>query len=140
MNRQSLRKKLDYLPLFILIVLSIVFIVKTISTNIVFNWKHYCAIGFILLTISAFYKNHKTGVLFLGFTLLLVLLGLLSFAAGVVTSKVSVGSEDTSLKIIFGDPVFLVILVLHFILSGRYYFGIGTKKYWKDLFESKTAE
>lgn len=140
MKRQSLRKKLDYLPLLILTALTIIFIFRITTANLIFSWKHYLAIILLLLAFIIFFLNHKAGVLTSGFVLLLGLIGFISFTQGIVSSNAGVGGEDISLKIHFGDPLFILLLLLHFILSGKYYFGIGTKKYWKDLFESKTAE
>ena len=38
-----------------------------------------------------------------------------------------------------GDLTYLLYLLLRFILSGRYYAGILTKKYWKGLVDRRSG-
>jgi hypothetical protein len=88
----------------------------------------------LLLTIVTFFRNHKIGVVTLGVVLLTGLIGLLSFSAAITISTHSVGIDGVYVPLFIGQPVFLLWFLIHLVISGRYYFGIGTKKYWRDLF------
>jgi hypothetical protein len=101
-----------------------------INSNVNLVWQHYLGIIFIILDIILFYKNHQLGVIFLGTTLLFSLITLLSFNVGLVTNSLHVTSAR--IPVFYGNAISLVWLILHFILSGRYYVGIVTKKYWQD--------
>lgn len=140
MNRQTLKNKLDYIPLLILIVCAFILIIKVILSDVGFLWKHYVGFAGLLLTIAAFFRNHKIGVITLGIVLLTGLIGLLSFSAAITISTHSVGIGNVYVPVFIGQPVFLLWFLIHLSISGKYFFGIATKKYWKDLIESKTAE
>ncbi len=85
----------------------------------------------------AFWWRHKVGVLTLGLTLLTGLLNLLSYNHAVTTSKWTIGKDaDSQIPIFYGQPIFLLWLLVHFIVSGRHYIGIFTKKFWNDMFEN----
>ena len=130
MNKNRLKYFLDFVPLIIISTYSVVSVLTMINTNINLVWQHYLGIIFILLDIILFYKNHQLGVIFLGLTLLLSLITLLSFNVGLVTNSLSITSAR--IPIFYGNAISLVWLILHFILSGRYYVGIVTDKYWQD--------
>jgi hypothetical protein len=47
----------------------------------------------------------------------------------VTTTTWTIGrSEDVQLPIFYGQPIFLLWLIIHFIVSGKHYIGILTKK------------
>jgi hypothetical protein len=77
-------------------------------------------------------------VLALGATLLLGTVGLVSFSSPVSITTYSIGIGDNGIPIFYGQPVFLLWLLIHFICSIRHYIGIGTKEYWRDINDAKT--
>ena len=96
-------------------------------------WKHI--LGLILLPINylLFFWRHKVGVLALGLTLLLGLISLLSYSPVITTTTLSKEVGDGKLPFFYGQLIFLLWIIIHFILSGRHYVGIVTKKYWDGL-------
>ncbi|MBK7307823.1 MAG: hypothetical protein IPI88_12865 [Chitinophagaceae bacterium] len=130
MNKNRLKYFLDFVPLVIISTYSLVSVLTMLNSNVNLVWQHYLGIVFIILDIILFYKNHQLGVIFLGITLLLSLITLLSFNVGLVTNSLYITSAR--IPVFYGNAISLVWLILHFILSGRYYVGIVTKKYWQD--------
>ena len=110
-----------------------------ISSNYIIQWQHYLALFFLVLNVIIFYKHHQFGVLFLGLTLLLGLIGILSFNVGLIGSTMYWTPFEMKIPLFAGNPIILILLILHFILSGRYYVGIVTKQYWKALIKNKTG-
>jgi hypothetical protein len=97
-------------------------------------WKHLVGLSFLPIIFLAFRWQHKMGVLVLGFTILTGLIGLLSYSHTITTANLTIGkSEDLQVPIFYGQPIFLLWLLIHLIVSGRHYFGIATKKYWQNL-------
>ncbi|MGN6399432.1 MAG: hypothetical protein ACTHMD_03195 [Flavisolibacter sp.] len=134
MTKEKIKTLLDYLPLFILIVSAFILVRTVISEQTGFLWKH--VVGLILLTINfvLFFWRHKIGVLALGLTLLLGLVGLLSYSYAISITTFYFGkSEDFQIPLFYGQPIFILWLIIHFIVSGRHYTAIATKKYWQDL-------
>lgn len=134
MKKNKIKVYLDYIPFIILCISACVLIWTISTTDILLVWKHY--LGLILLPIIAFllYKKHHWGVLSLGLILVAGLLGLVSFSPSIRTDTFSFGSShDWSANIIRFQPIFLLWIIIHFILSGRYYVGILSKKYWLTL-------
>ena len=114
--------------------MNIILILKIQTSNAVFSWKHL--LGFIILPFNYFiFKfNHKIGVVGIGFTLLVGLVGLLSYTHAITTATYSVGKmEDFQIPIFHGQPIFLLWLLIDLSISGRHYFGVATKKYWVEL-------
>ena len=99
--------------------------------GIAFMWKHIVGLLALPLIVLVFFRNHKAGVLVLGLTLCLGLFSLLSYNPVVTTFTLTVGGN---VPVFYGQPVFLLWLLLHFVVSGRYYVGILTRKYWEELF------
>jgi hypothetical protein len=140
MNKQSIREKLDYVPFLILLILAAILIIKVIANDVGLLWKHNIGfVGLLLITV-AFFISHKVGVLAIGFVLLCGLLGLLSFSSTIEITTFFVGKSDFRVTIFYGQPVFLVWIIIHLLLSGKYYFGIGTKKYWIELLSKKDKQ
>jgi hypothetical protein len=104
------------------------------TTNIVLQSEHYIGLTLLVITAGLFIKRHKLAILLLGFTLLLGLFKVVSYSA-VITFYSSGGSinghSSPDIKI---QAIFILWLLIHFIVSGRHYVGIATKKYWQDLF------
>lgn len=140
MTKDKVKNILDFVPLIILTTSAIVLVWTVATTDSVFHWKHILGLCFLPVNYLAFWWRHKIGVLALGLTLILGLLSLLSYSHAVTTSTLAIGkSEDLQIPIFYGQPIFLLWLLIHFIVSGRHYVAIATKKYWQDLF-SKPVE
>jgi hypothetical protein len=83
-----------------------------------------------------FFKNHKLGVIALGITIIMGLLSLLSFNPIVKTTTMGIAiSKSVAIPLFYGQSIFILWLIIHFIISGRYYFGVVQLKYWQDLIQ-----
>jgi hypothetical protein len=134
MTKDRIKTLLDFVPFIILIISAIVLVWTIGTTDSMFMWKHIVGLCFLLLIFLAFRWRHKIGVLVLGLTLLIGLLSLLSYSYSVTTSTFTIGkSADSQIPIFYGQPIFLLWLLIHFIVSGRHYVGIASKKYWQNL-------
>jgi|GEM_PF-1737384 len=134
MQKQKIKKLLDFIPLIVLYI-SIIITVCTINGDIdLLRWKHYVAFAFLLITTFLFYVKHQVGVLCLCLTLVIGMVGMLSVDAAISTTTFSIGkSSENLVPIFYGQPIFILWLLIHFIVSGRYYVGILTEKYWINL-------
>jgi hypothetical protein len=55
---------------------------------------------------------------------------LLSYGVYISTTTFSIGkTSDLTIPIFYGQPIFILFLLIHFIVSSKYYFEIFTKKY-----------
>jgi hypothetical protein len=134
MTKNKIKNFLDFAPLMILTISAIVLVWTIVTTDTVFMWKHIVGLIFLPIIFLAFRWRHKIGVLVLGLTLFIGLLSLLSYSHAVTTSTLTIGkSADSQIPIFYGQPIFLLWLLIHFVVSGRHYVGIVTKKYWQDL-------
>ena len=141
MKKDKIKKLLDFVPLIILTISAIVLVWTISTTDIVFMWKHIVGFCFLPIIFLSFHWRHKIGVLTLGLTLLIGLLSLLSYSPAVTTSTWTIGKDaDSQIPIFYGQPIFLLWLIVHFIFSSRHYVGILTKKYWQDLLDNSTVE
>ena len=136
MTKKKIINFLDFIPLFILTISAIILIWTIIKTDIGLLWKHI--VGLILLPINylLIFWRHKVGVLALGLTLLLGLFSILSYNPEVTTTTFYKPIGDINVPFFYGQLSFLLLIVIHFILSGRHYVGILTKKYWRGLIEN----
>jgi hypothetical protein len=133
MTKAKIKNFLDFIPLVILTISAII-LLWTVSTGEVFLfWKHI--VGLILLPINytLFFWRHKIGVLALGLTILLGLFSLLSFSPTVTTTTIYKDIGDWKIPFFYGQLIFLLWIIIHFIVSSRHYVGIATKKYWRGL-------
>ena len=138
MKKNNIKLYLDYIPYIILCVSTFTLIWTISTTNILLVRRHY--LGLILLPIVAilFYKKHLFGVLSLGLTLVVGLIGFISYSPSITTFSFGFGNaSDWSVDIIKFQPIFLLWLIIHFLLSGRYYVGILSKKYWLNFRDAK---
>jgi len=133
MRKDKIKFFLDFITLIVLTISAIILIWKVSTSETGLLWKHI--VGLILLPINyaLFFWRHKIGVLALGFTLLLGLFSILSYSTAITTTTIYKGSSDKGFPIFYGQLIFLLWIALHFILSGRYYVGIATKKYWQGI-------
>lgn len=128
------KKRLDYIPYVALIISACWLIYSRINGDILFQLRHIA--GLILLPIPAFIfpYRHKLGVLTLGLLLLIGLFGGLSYSPAITTGTFGKTLSDGSqLTLLYYQPIFILWFVLHLILSGRYYTGVASKKYWQQI-------
>ena len=140
MTKDKIKNLLDFVPLIILTVYAIILIWTVVSLDTGLLWKHIVGLIFLPINYFLFWWRHKLGVIGLGLTLLIGLFGLLSYNHSVSITKYWIGSGDTSIPIFYGQPIFLLWLLIHFIISGRHYVGITTKKYWLELFDKSSTK
>jgi hypothetical protein len=133
MTKNKIKYFLDILPLLLLTISAIILVWTVVSNDTGFLWKHIVGLCFLPIILLSFWWRHKVGVLVLGLTLILGLLSLLSYSYSVTTIKPWIGIAGAQIPIFYGQPIFLLWLLIHFIVSGRHYVGISTKKYWRDL-------
>src|SRR5689334_4370889 len=139
MKKDKFKNILDFVPFVILLACAFTLVWTVISSDINFQWKHIVGLFFLPIISFAFWYRHRIGVLTLGLTLLFGLVSLLSYSPAISTSTWFIGkSEDGLIPIFYGQPIFLLWLLIHFIVSGRHYVGIVTKKFWNDLFKYET--
>jgi hypothetical protein len=135
LTKEKAKYYLDFIPIVILTVYTIILIWTVATTNIIFSYEHY--IGLTLLVVSAvlLIKQHRLGVLSLGLTLLLGLFKVLSYSAVITFHSFGGSINGHSSPEIKIQAIFLLWLIIHFVVSGRHYIGIATKKYWQDVFK-----
>lgn len=69
------------------------------------------------------FAKHKLGIVVLGFTLFLGMIGILSYDIDISSTTFSVGkTSDFLIQIFRGQPVFILFLLIYVIVSHRYYF------------------
>jgi hypothetical protein len=135
MTRDKIKYLLDFIPLAILIFSAIVLLWTVGVSDVGLMWKHVVGLIVLPVNILLFWWRHKVGVIGLGFTLIIGMLSLLSFSPRITTSTFGLGKEDSGITLFYGQTIFLLWLIIHFIVSGRHYVGILTKKYWQNLFD-----
>ncbi|RYZ44099.1 MAG: hypothetical protein EOP49_27565 [Sphingobacteriales bacterium] len=131
---QKTRKLLDFIPLVALFVSAIVLLVARFSGDVLLQNRHIVGLALLPLALTLFFFKHKLGILATGLIVLLGLFGALSFSPAISTMTVgkSLGDGD-SLSLLYFQPIFLLWLTLHLVLSGRYYTGIASKRYWDNI-------
>lgn len=130
---KAFKKKADYVPLAILFVCTCFLLWAFFAGQILFIWKHYIAFGVLVISFVCFLINHKIGVLSSGLTILLGLFGLLSFSPAISTITIGKPIGDFVIPILSFQPIFVLWALIHFALSGRYYVGVASNKYWKEI-------
>lgn len=136
MLRDKFKYFLDFIPLVILAVSAIILLYKVASSNTVLVWKHIVALIVLPINFLLFWWRHKIGVIGLGFTLIMGMFSVLSFSPQITTTTFSLGKEGSVIPIFYGQAIFLLWLLIHFVVSGRHYVGILVKKYWQNLLEA----
>jgi hypothetical protein len=72
---------------------------------------------------------------------MLGLISILFYSHSVTTSIWTIGkNEEFQLPIFYGQPIFLMWLLVHFIVSVRHYVGILSKNFWRDLLDKSEME
>jgi hypothetical protein len=133
MTIKKTRNLLDFIPLVILTVSAGILVLKVVKGEYGFLWKHYAGLIVLPINYLLFFWRHKAGVLGLGVILILGLLSILSFYPAVTTTSIYKEVGNTKLPLFYGQLIFLLWIIIHFILSGRHYTGIVTKRYWVAL-------
>jgi hypothetical protein len=136
MTKDKIKNLIDFIPLIILTVYTIILIWTVSTTTIIFSYEHYIGLVMLAVTYILFVWQHKPGVLALGFTLTLGLFKVVSYSA--IISYYSIGGSlnghsSCDIKI---QGIFLLWLAIHLTISGRHYVGILSNKYWRDLFDT----
>ena len=139
MTKYQIKNLLDFIPLIILTIYSVVLIWTVATTDITFSYEHYIGLTLLVITEGLLIKRHKLGVLSLGLTLVLGLFKVLSYSAVITFHSFGGSINGQSSPEIRIQPIFLIWLLIHFIISGRHYVGIVTKKYWLALFNNSVV-
>ena len=134
MTKDKVKKLLDFIPLVILTVSAIYFVWIRITESILLTWRHWLALSLLLINYYLFRRYHQLGVLALGLSLVIGLTGVTQYSPGTSISSLYWTLFDVKIPIFFGQPIFLLWLIIHFVVSGRYYFAIATRGYWRKLF------
>jgi hypothetical protein len=121
---------LDLLPLLVLCFEALFMLRGIIFGNAVLNIGNVIALMLLVLTLFLLAQKLKLGVLSLGLSIAFGWLTIAVYDAGVIGSSIQFAFMNTSIQL--GNPFCFVLLIVHFIISRRYYFGILTKKYWID--------
>lgn len=135
MTKEKQKYYLDFVPIVILTIYTIILIWTVATTNIIFSYEHYIGLTLLVITAGLFVKYHKLGVLSLGLTLFLGLFKVLSYSAMITYHSYGGSINGYSSPEIRIQTIFLLWLIIHFVVSGRHYIGIASKKYWQDLFQ-----
>ncbi len=136
MAKDKLKNLLDFVPLTILTVNAGVLIWTISTTNIILQSEHYIGLTLLVMTILASIKTHKLLVLLLGLIILLGVFKIVSFSAIIMYYAIGGSLNGHSSGDIKIQPLFLLWLFIHLLVSGRHYIGIFTTKYWRDLFDA----
>jgi len=134
MKWKTPKQLLDSIPLVILIyALWLTWLV--ISGEIGFIWKHILGLVLLPVIYYLFIRNHKLGILGLGSLIIIGLFGFISYTPSTVIQTLYWMPSDIKIPIFYGQPIFVLWLTIHLILSFRYYIGIATRKYWQNFNE-----
>ena len=140
MTKDKIKDLLDFIPLIILAVYATILIWTVATTNIILSYEHYIGLTLLIITAGLFIKRHKLAVLLLGITLLFGLFKILSYSAVITYHSFGGSINGHSSPEIKIQTIFLLWLLIHFIVSGRHYVGIATKKYWQNIFNNPVVE
>ena len=131
--KSSLRMKLDWFPLLILIVSAFYTVWIYFEDHVLLKWQHFVGFFMIVVTALMFFIRHKLGILLLGLTIILGLFGFISLSPGITSTSIGKMIEGDGITFLRFQPIFILWALLHFVISGRYYVGIASAKYWKDI-------
>jgi hypothetical protein len=128
------KKLFDFVPITTLFVSAIFLVVARFSGDILLQKPHVFGLVLLPLAFILFFFKHKLGVLAIGLIVLLGLFGALSFSPAI--STITFGktlADGDNIPLVFFQPIFLLWLTLHLVISGRYYTGIASKRYWQNI-------
>jgi hypothetical protein len=137
MKKQNIRKLLDYLPLTCLIISAFSLLLARLNGQILLQVRHIVGLAALLLPLTLFFVRHKLGVLATGLVILIGLFGGLSYSPAITTTTIGKTWGDSQITLLYFQPIFIIWAILHFIVSGRYYTGVASKRYWNNLSSDK---
>jgi len=128
------KKRLDYIPFAGILFSAIYLLYARMNGDIAFQLRHIAGLILLPFPLILFFYRHKLGIISLGILFLLGLFGAISYSPAISTTTFGKTiDEDTFLTILYFQPIFLLWAILHVAISGRYYAGILSKKYWKQI-------
>lgn len=128
------RKQLDYIPFAAILASALYLVYERVNGEIAFQLRHIAGLVLLPIPLILLFYRHKLGVISLGILILLGLFGAISYSPAISTTTFGKTiDEDTSVTLLYFQPIFLLWAVLHFAISGRYYTGILSKKYWEQI-------
>lgn len=131
MSRVYNRKYPGYIPLIFFFIAQVYLLYVLAGGEVALQWPHFTGFIFTILCCILFIFSHRGGVLFTGFICILGVLGLVSFSPAISVFYFDITFAKHPLRIIRFQPVFVIWLSLHLVISGRHYNGILSKAYWK---------
>ncbi len=134
MKREQIKYLLNFIPAILLLLYSIGLVVDLLNRPVRIEPANISGLAVLPVIFFLLIKRHQAGVLLLGLVLLLSVFGLFSFSTGYTSWKFGIKNDSFGFSFRSpGSPVFILYFILHAILSGRYYTGILTRKYWEVL-------
>lgn len=131
--KNKLQFYLDYIPLVILTIYSVVLFYRITTSDTSLLLKHYFGFGAIGINYLIISWRHRLGVIVLGIIILLGLIGILSFDFQIVTTTYFIRIFGIEIPVFYGQPIFILWIFVHLVISYRYYINIWTKSYWQEL-------
>ncbi len=123
------KKILDYLPFLFILAYTIYEWIKYYQEGTIINWRTWIGIVFLISIFVCYFKNHQLSILLTGLMCVLGICGLISLSPAITR-----GTFGTSfLNFTLGDPIFIAFFLLHWMLSFRWYAGVFSIQYWRDL-------
>ena len=133
MTKEKFKNLLEFILLLILTVSALQMVWKVITLDTYLVWKQIFALLILAIDVCLFLWRHKTGVVILGITILLALIGLISFSYTISATTRYFGPGDSKIPIFYGQPTFFLLLLISFLISKRHFYQLDTKQYWIDL-------
>ena len=133
MKKQKIRKFLDYIPLACLFGSAILLLWARVNPDTLLQMRHIIGLILLLLPLTLFFVRHKLGVLATGLLILIGLFGGLSYSPVITTTTIGKTWGESQITLLYFQPIFLVWATLHFILSGRFYTGVLSRRYWDNI-------
>lgn len=126
--------KLYYTTIMIILFTQCIYTIYIINTTeLTYLIKHYLGFTAILLITYVFLLNFNLGRVFFGFVILIGLFGGIALTPELHTTFLRFNFGQITVPIFYGQPIFLIWLILHLLLSYKIYYGMLSKNYWKNL-------
>ena len=140
MTDRTFRHYLDYVPFLFLCVLEIVAACRYLSADISPVGTYYTEMAALACTAYCFYRKHALGVLATGLTLMAGIWGLVSYSVTHTVLSFTFGwkvAGNATIGTPGIHPYFLLYLLVHLFISGKYYVGVLSREYWQKLKSEK---
>src|SRR5690242_1409589 len=119
-KKNNFKFYLDFIPLIIVVTYATILLIQVINKEYGLLWKHIFGLLILPFNIGLFFWRHQIAVLALGLTLFLGLFGVLALTHSItVTTWYFRPSDDFKVPIFYGQLIFFLWLIIHFIVSGR---------------------